>query len=625
MKFYQKYNKKLKKLGTSPIIATILLIGLTVFSGAVLYGVTTAYLNQPNPVSLTYTNPTVFKTTASNTYFQNSQIDSFDVPVSNPNYQQMTINLAGSKVYYTNGTQLTSWSADSNTSTLLLNGRESTVVTFSTPVGTIGSQELNIGDQIYVNFSIAKPDGSGSKYIKTSTFTVSQTSFEPNFQFVTTSTSVQSNNEVTFYGNSSTQVTLNITGILWNYGNPASSYQKTMNFYVENDTVFTVLPQYATQTITIPSSKKVGDQGNPTSCTAGLACANVTIQVTKNAVNASSPYYGGILSFTGMDQIYFQLNINDPSLKITLSQTTRHSFSFFRNWRHNNYCTSWPNWNNYNQLSDTVVYSGAPNCVDSKTVTFDVWNLRTYQNNATIEIIGLNTTAFTLYTKANATRFNRNTYSDEPQYIILPAGPGRTFRWFNNCRFPTAQACNSVSWGIARNALVDKNGASTGIESGNYPITVRDTQTGIEQTFNLYIEPYIETVHVASMSDSTSSHSFGKGKHKTTYTDLTFTATIENQDGMTLSFVPVKVSYTYPSNGNGNSKTKTTTFTLYTDRNGQVTYTEYGASGTYTFSITNLGSGNNNNGRWGRRFSSTTYIYDSTLDSPSPPTLTYTV
>lgn len=614
----KKLSKGKRRIATSPIIATILLLGLTVLSGAILYGVTTAYLSQQPTLGLNYESPAVYQSTETNYLFSDSKVNSFDISVSNPNYNQMMINLAGSKVFYANGTQLTTWRANYNsTSTILLNGRQSTVVNFQTPTNAIGSQPMDIGQKFYVEFSINSPDYASTKTITTTNFTVSQSNFLPNFVFIPTAqTTVQDGYNVTFFGNSNQPITNEINGILWNYGNPNSSYQKTIQFFVSNDTVFTVDPAYAKpQTITIPASNVIGDQGDPNTCSVGLACTNITIPVTKNAMNTTETAFGGILSITGMNLINFQLNINNPPIRITLENTNRFNWGNLWNWRKNlNQCPSFPNWNNYNQITDTVVYYGSPSCMDTKQVTFDIWNLETSARNANIEIIGLNSTAFTLYTEQNSTQW-LNPYNSEPASVYLTAGPGRTYKWITSCRNPPAQACNTVTWGIARNPLVDGNGNPTGIMAGNYPIIIKDTVSGVEQQFNLYIQPYITTVHVASLS----------GNYYKNQKTLTFSVSVEDQNNHPVRFVQVTASYTVPNGNNG--KTKTTTEILYTSWNGVATFIDFNpVKGEHTFQVTDISSFTFGiSGSWSRLFSPTVIIYDSSANTPNPPIISVTV
>lgn len=610
-----KKLKSRRKLGTSPIIATILLIGLTVVSGAVLYGVTMAFVNtQPN-LSLNYEAPSVYQANQNSLFFSDSKINSFSISVTNPDNSQMTVDLARSYVYLVNGTMYNSWSAVSNTSLLLLNGKESAVVTFST---FNVAQEFDIGSQYYVKFAIMTPDNTNAKTITTSTFTIEQKNFKPVyvFEYPTQQSTTQDGNTTYFYANDTTATTVNVTGVLWNYGNPSLSHQKTIQFFVDNSTLFTVDPLFTQPyTVTIPASTTTGDPTGDKVCRAGLACVNISIPVTKNAISAFGNYtHGAYLTITGMDFIPFVLQINNPTIRITLENTNRFNRGFW-NWRRNQQCPSFPNWNNYNQMSNTVIFDGSPACADLKTVTFDIWNLQNFASNATIEIIGLNTTVFTLYTSANNqnTGFrNRVTYSDDPQFVSLTAGPGRTYRWFTYCRFPTSQACNTVTWGISRNPMVNSSGDPIGIEAGDYPIIIRDTQTGYQQVFDLYVQPYITTVHVGSLIGSYNKHN----------RLLTYNIQIVDQDGMGVNRVPITASYTYP-NGNG-GKTRTTTEYLWSGRNGYTTYWDFNPSkGSHTFFITDLSS-NPPTGRW-RRYNSMIYIYDSSMDNPNPPMATVNV
>jgi hypothetical protein len=450
---------------------------------------------------------------------------------------------------------------------------------------------------------------------------VTAANFEPNFQFIPDTTSVQQSNTVYFSAKANEEVTINASGVLWNYGNPTQSYIKTVKFYLFNTSVFYIAPEFETQTVTIPSATSVGDQGQIGVCEVGESCVNVTFPITKynlteKGITSNTDIYGAIVSITGLDLNTFTLDLRAPTIRITLENTQRNSWGNWGWGRNRQSCYSYPNWNNNNQAYNTITFDGNPSCADTKTITFDIWNLLNVQNNATIEISGLNTTAFTLYTTPNNNRWN--IYDNNPQYVDLTVpqpSTGRWSRWIRNlnyCRFPTTQGCNTVTWGISRNALIDSNGNSIGIEAGNYPVTIKDTQTGVQITVDLIISPYIQRVHVSDLTGTYSK------KDRT----IDFIVTVENDAGQTVSRVPIIASYTYP---NGNSgKTKTSNEYAWTGRNGQATFSDWNPKkGTYTFTVTDLSAPTSN--RWSRFFSSVIYIYDSASNNPNPPSVTVKV
>ncbi len=622
MKNYQKFIKfkKLKKLGTSPIIATIMLIGLTVFSGAVLYGVTTTYLNQKTPLSLEYTNPTSFSPTVTDYKTATTKIDSFNIHVSNPLYEQVLLNTRDSYLYNSTTNQpIYTWTVNSNSSYLLLNGRESTTLTFST-INNDPGLGLESGSQVYASFTVMRTDGTDPTTINTTVFTVKADI--PVFQFIPYQTPIvdpyanANYTKVYFNAHNDEQVTVNITGALWNYGSSATSYTKTVQFST-NTSVFGIDPQFATQSVTIPSSSlKIVPNANNV-CEAGDACVNITIPVTKYNLTEKNVVshvdnYPAFLSISGLDYIPFELDFKAPTIRITLENTNQNWRGFWGWHGHRDGCYTFPFWDNNNQVFNQITFDGNPSCSDTKTVTFDIWNLLNVPNNATIEIVGLNTTAFTLYTSANSNSWRNNGYDANPQYVDLPVAQqytGRWGRWMRNldtCVISDIQGCNTVTWGISRNALVDSNGESTGILAGTYPVTIMDTQTGYSITVDLVISPYYKTIHVDSLEGSYSNR------------NLQFDMTIKDDNGNAVRGVLIEASYTYPV-GNG-KKTKTTTEYLLTDRNGQATFSDWNPKkGTYTFEITNLQSPFQ--GRWSRWFSSTTYIYDKQADNPNPPSV----
>ena len=508
-------TKSKKKLGTSPIIATILLIGLTVVSGAVLYGVTTTFLNQKSQLSLEYTTPTAFTPIVTDYATATTKIDSFNIQVSNPLNEQVILNTGNSHLYNSTNGLITGWSLNSNSSYLLLNGRESTTLTFS--LNTIdNSLGLDSGKQVYASFTVERTDGSDPTTFNTSLFTVSASL--PVFQFIpyqTNTVDTLTTNNITnvyFPAHSNEEISVNLTGAIWNYGSTDISYQKTVQFFT-NTSVFNIADSAATQIVTIPSSttKVVPDANNV--CVVGDACVNITIPITKYNltkvdVHSTTDYYPGYLAITGMDFIPFQLDLKVPTIKITLENTGFANRGFWGGFGRRSGCFSFPTFDSINQVYNQITYDGNPYCADTKTVTFDIWNLLNIDNNATITIVGLNTTAFTLYTSANTNSWRNNGYSSDPQYVNLPAPRPSKWGRFNNPNSCTSNnGCNTVTWGISRNALIDSNGNSTGIMAGTYPVQIMDTQTGYSITVDLIISPYYKTIHVASLTGSYSKQS----------------------------------------------------------------------------------------------------------------------
>lgn len=626
----QKLIKKGRKRATSPIVATMMMIGLTVVSGAILYGVTMAFVSTQPTLDLSYNSQAVYKSTTNSILnYDPNNITSVQISVTNPSSDQITIDLSTSKLYLaSDNSALDDYKANSATTGayLTLSGKESADVVFN---GTNANSYLNIGDQYYAVFTILSPDLSESKLITTSTFTVTPTA--PYFKFFPDTQhnlnlnapigGVGNTVDVTFYAQPEETATVNITGVLWNIGNADSSYQKRVQFYVEPDKNFTIDDQQfvdpSYMEYTIPASTHTGfaDVNDPTICTAGYACVNISIPVTKKAFTPQEPV-GAYLSISGLDLQFFSLKVESPTVRITLENTNIRNWGFFR-WRRNqNYCPSAPNWNNDNQQGNTIIYYGSPSCTDTKTITFDIWNLLDTPNTANIEISGLNTTAFTLLTSSSNTRWN--TYDDNPQSVSLTAGPNQiNNRWLTYCRRPTQQACNTVTWGIARNPLIDSNGNPTGIEAGSYPITITDLNSGTQQIFELYIQPYAVEVHVASMSASYSNNR------------LTYTVKVVDADGQPVNNIKVSADYTYPSNngrGRGRGNTQTTSMTSYTNINGEATFTNWNPrSGKNTLLVTDLSAFTwGNRGRWSR-FASMTVIYDASANNPNPPQWSITI
>ncbi len=594
------YKLKRKK-GTSPIIATILLIGLTVISGAVVYSVTTGFLQTKQPLALDYTTPTVFKSTETNYKTVDSNIDTFDMQITNPLYEQILVDLSQTYLFNsTDNTMLSNWYVKSNASTLILFGKESATITFATQ-SALNSAELVNGDKVYVKFKIDRFSSTDSKIITTDNFTVSLSNFNPNFAFTPSSTSVQDLNTVYFMANDNEEITTSIQGVLWNYGNSDKSYQKTLTLTLGNESVFHIDPQYATQTVTIPSSSIVGDQNNLGVCDAGEACVNVSFPITKfnlteKNIVSNTDTYGAILSISGMNLVTFELKTATPLVKITLESSYHgHSKDHEHEHDHKNKI-----------IYNTITFDGDNKKTDSVTTTFDIWNLDTNPRTANIEIIGLNTTAFSLTTHIEDKKYDYN-----PQSVSLSAGStSKNNKNTYTCYNENKQDCSTVTWQITRNKLID-HGEPTGIDAGTYNVTIRDTITGVQLNVDLIIPQFVSRLHVQSMhvEKQTNGNEHSKNDKKT---DITFTVEILDQNDDPVQSVIVTAQWTTP---NGH---KTTVYAT-TDKDGIATFSYKNvASGTHKLTIIDLSVKSDHK-------SSSYYIYDSGANKIDPATLSIKV
>jgi hypothetical protein len=550
MKIGKKLLRKNKKLGTSPIIAVMMLIGLTVVSGAVLYSINSNILQTKDELGLNYSTPTVFKSTETNYKYADSYIDSFDIEITNPLYEQIIVDLSQTYLFNaTDNAKLTNWYVDSSTSELLLFGSETAIITFTT-INSLNSAELLDGDQVYVQFKIVRLDSEETKTIKTSTFSVSLSNFETNFEFIPSSTSVQDYNTMYFMADDDEQITTDIQGVLWNYGNPELEHAKTVTLYLGNESVFSVDPEFKTQLVTVPSSSVVGDQNELGVCEIGEACVNITFPVTKHNlvelnIESYTNTYGAFVSVSGLDLISFELKTTSPLIKITMENINDKGKSEGQHGKDNK--------GKNNQIYNTITFDEDLDEQDSKDVTFDIWNLDVDPREANIEIIGLNETVFTLTTKSQEDKYDTN-----PQMVNLAEGPGKSSKKDTNvCKHEDKQACESVTWEITRNKIVSHD-ELTGIEAGIYTVTIRDTITGIELKIDLVIPQYLVRFHIDSITVT------GKGKgNNENNNELIIKLVDENSDPM--DDLKVMVEGTYDNGKKFYENTKT-------DKNGEATY-----------------------------------------------------
>ena len=248
--------KRLK--GISPIIAVLLMIGLTVTSGALLFAVSTAFVSQETQVNLNIdSNSVVFKSTETDYRFVDDLVDTLSLQIENPLEQSILVDLSQTFLYNSADQRIDNWTVISNVNEIVLNGKESTTITFGT---YSSSSQLTNGEEIYVVFQSKLYNSKGEfESLKTSPLTVELTNSGPLFQVIPEISASQTEDTLYFAGQNDEEVFQNLTFAIFNYGNANQAYGKTVSITLENTTIFSIADGFDTQSVTVPGASKGGD------------------------------------------------------------------------------------------------------------------------------------------------------------------------------------------------------------------------------------------------------------------------------------------------------------------------------------------------------------------------------
>jgi FlaG/FlaF family flagellin (archaellin) len=539
-----KFSRSLKKRGVSPVIAVMLMIGLTVLSGVVLISVSNSILSQETQVNLNIDNQSaVYKTTETDYRFVDELIDELQIQIENPLEEPILVDLTQTYLYNaTDDTILSNWGVVSDVGQIVLNGKESTTITFATD-STSYTSELKENDQVYVVFQ-SKLFGSKNQLtsLKSSTFTVELSGASPLFQALPVISASQTEDTLYFSGDDQTEVTKNLTIAIFNFGNADESYEKTVTITLENNTLFSIADGLETQFVTIPSASQGGDFGAEGFCETGEACVNVSFPIIKHNItevgltNVESNTYGAIISVSGLDFISYKLVLVEPEFKIALENKKKGGVSF-----------------------NTIIFDGKINKEKDVFFKVNVWNLMDYANNGTFELYDYNTTVFEFKTKKGKTDPN-------PVSLDFVAGPPKNF-----AKCISNDACEKIDWGLTRKKLVDNDGNLLGIEAGTYTAKIRELRTGQTIVIYLIIPEYVQPIHVDAMD----AKALGKNK-------IDLVVTIRDSDGNAVKNAKVYITWTRPDG-------TTDTDVIKTNKKGEAKFLiDAKIKGVYEFTVTSV-------------------------------------
>lgn len=440
----------------SPVIAVIMILGITVVAAASISVVIFNNTSGGDDIGLDVSEPAHYKTTDVWVDTDDRNIDSFTVEVSNPDYKQLVIDLPNSYVFNATTNQpLSYWRADSEVDIPILSGLESLAVTFINTGKELDQEELANGDEIYVLFSVRRPDENTLKFVESSTFTVTGAELDPSFALTTTSGVTQQGMVVTFSSGldpsevDNTEVNTTFRFAIWNFGNSDKAYEKTVSFYLQNKSVFGIDPAHETQTVTVPSASAVGNGDNI--CEVNEPCVNVAIPITKynlteKGIVRDQEIFGAVLSVSGMG--FYTVNLTLGPVDIVF-QPSVDTIPYYPQGQGEGGAFGQRTGMRYKAA---VNQSGTVESEDGN-LTITIWNTGTAEFEGTFYLKNLNTTAFQISGSNETT-------------VTIPAGSYPDTFDGAVCG-EDGDACVILNWTILRNPMEDENGF-TGICSGYY-------------------------------------------------------------------------------------------------------------------------------------------------------------
>lgn len=152
MKIIKKIYRKSR--GISPVIATILLIGLTVIAGIAVALVMFGIVNTPDPLKVEVVGISNFETTDSDFL-----IDQFSVTLENKERTNVQIEPNAFLLSFINQTEITGWSLDTGEDTILLPALNSETFTLKCDSTSDQNELTPNNDSIFIDVTIF-PEGS---------------------------------------------------------------------------------------------------------------------------------------------------------------------------------------------------------------------------------------------------------------------------------------------------------------------------------------------------------------------------------------------------------------------------------------------------------------------------------
>jgi flagellin-like protein len=458
--------KLIKRRAVSPIIATMLLIAVTILAGVAVVSTVYLVMTAEDPLSITISKPEYYASTESEKAFFDPLVDNILVPITNNNREPLFYNLDEVEVYNaTSDEPLDRWSVSNANRVIVAQGQETIYLEFDTE-GRFDQDELTNSDEIYFKIPVKKENQQNYEIFTSPNFKVTTAETEPLFQIVPINNAYQQGSNIYFTGpNPDNQnISRDLTFGIFNYGNAQAEKTFSVTLLIENETLITKNETF--KILTVPTSISTN---NDTVCDVGESCIVSAFNLTKWAVNRAKNNYNAYLS-VGTQTIKFNLAIvlDIPDYYVTMPN---------RRGKNNN------QWGEILQFNSKKYWEE-----ETLKLIVTIWNDEDPSSllGATLEIQDLNTTAFRLdssnrVTKTIPTGQSLSSIPDESDRC----GKGKTKN----------AACTDFSWTITRKIIAEKG---KGKDLGTiyyytmqpyYTFKVLWIETGLEYAFRIQVAP----------------------------------------------------------------------------------------------------------------------------------------
>ncbi|MHA2101655.1 MAG: hypothetical protein ACW99A_23630, partial [Candidatus Kariarchaeaceae archaeon] len=411
-----------------------------------------------DPIAITISKPENFASTETDRAFYDPLVDSMIIPVTNNMREPLVMDTRQVYLYNASDDQLFDrWVVDVDTNFIPFQGQESLFLNLKTE-GRFDTQELSPGDKFYISVPVRKVEGTEFVTFTSETFSVTTSDLSPLYALVPQNNAYQDGTDLKFdaaLDNENESRLLSFA--LFNYGNSVEEKTFPVTIQLENETLFSSDESFLV--LTVPNQ---GPTNNDAVCDIGEACIVASFNISKWANIRSKDSFFAYVS-VGSETVKFNLNFGDTSNHfLTMPNLRSQPHSQFGGILQFNWPVYW------------------------RTQTLDLsitaWNNGS-SGPATLEILNLNTTAFTLNSplSISSTINPGNILTSIPDETDM-CGVGQM----------SFSACEEFTWSITRNVIQLRAPSTTvyyTVMLPYYEFQIRWVEIDLVKTFRIQVNP----------------------------------------------------------------------------------------------------------------------------------------
>ncbi|MHA1449130.1 MAG: hypothetical protein ACTSP4_06885 [Candidatus Hodarchaeales archaeon] len=180
-RFWTEIKRKWRSCkGISPVIAAVLLIGVSIVGGAIILGLMVTVFGQEEPYNVQFIRASNFKSTETQALGYDSTVDYLEITLQNLGQESVFFQKTDLRLYRgessESGTILPGWWVDDSRDRIILNGGEIITIPLTT---IINSQELTSGEYAVIDIleirKLDRPDEFGYQDFNAESFKVDDT------------------------------------------------------------------------------------------------------------------------------------------------------------------------------------------------------------------------------------------------------------------------------------------------------------------------------------------------------------------------------------------------------------------------------------------------------------------